>query len=115
VLVFTEAAAGDAPPALAAAAVRFEEGGLSVPAVLDRLACEHGVRAVLCEGGPSLLALLTTAGCLDDLLFTLAPMLVAGAAPTVLRGPVLDPPVPLRLAAVRRGGDHLLLHYEVAP
>lgn len=114
VVVYTEAATGDAPPVLAAAAVRFEAGGLTVPAVLDRLAADHGVRAVLCEGGPSLLALLTAAGCLDDLLFTLAPMLVAGDAPTVLHGPVLDPPPRLRLAAVRRGGDHLLLHYEVA-
>lgn len=109
VVVYTEAA-GELP---GADVHRFAPGELTLTAVLADLAAERGARAVLCEGGPALLALLVAAGCLDDLLFTLAPLLVAGDAPAVLHGPVLDPPAPLRLRAVRRGGDHLLLHYEV--
>ena len=69
---------------------------------------------MLCEGGPTLLRRLVEAGCLDDLLLTLAPMLVAGDEPPPLAGAVLDPPAGLELASVHRAGDHLVLHYAVA-
>ena len=44
---------------------------------------------------------------------TLAPMLVAGDAPTPLRGSTLDPPVGLALRDIHRADDHLFLHYTL--
>ncbi len=79
--------------------------------VLDDLAGRYGVRAVSCEGGPSLLRELVAQDCLDDLLITVAPLLVAGDGPTPLTGAVLDPVHRLTLDAVHRADDHLFLHY----
>ena len=45
-------------------------------------------------------------------MLTLAPMLVAGDAPTPLRGAALDPPARLALRDVHRADDHLFLHYD---
>jgi riboflavin biosynthesis pyrimidine reductase len=92
-------------------AQRFEPGGLTMPAILEHLRRERGARAVLCEGGPTLLRELVAAHCIDDLLLTVAPMLVAGEAPTALSGAALEPPAPLTLRDIHRADDHLFLHY----
>ena len=84
-----------------------------MPAVLEHLRTERGARTVLCEGGPTLLRELVATDCVDDLMLTLAPMLVAGEAPTALRGAPLDPPVGLALRDIHRVGDHLLLRYTL--
>ena len=81
-------------------------------AVLRHLRAEAGARAVACEGGPTLLRALVADGCLDDLLLTLAPLLVAGDEVRPLEGPELAPPAALALEQVLRAGDHLLLHYR---
>jgi riboflavin biosynthesis pyrimidine reductase len=92
---------------------RFEPGGLTMPAILEHLRGERGAKAVLCEGGPTLLRELVAAHCLDDLLLTVAPMFVAGDGPTALRGEALEPPAPLALRDVHRADDHLFLHYTL--
>jgi riboflavin biosynthesis pyrimidine reductase len=92
---------------------RFEPGTLTMPAVLEHLRAERGARAILCEGGPTLLRELVVAGCIDDLLLTVAPMLVSGDAPTLLRGPELQPPAVLALRTIHRSDDHLFLHYTL--
>ncbi len=113
VQVYTEAE-GEVPSQGAWVAVqRFEPGELTVPAVLEHLRTERGARTVLCEGGPTLLRELVAADCVDDLMLTLAPMLVAGNAPTPLRGVPLDPPVGLALRDIHRAGDHLFLRYTL--
>lgn len=70
------------------------------------------VPLVLCEGGPRLLRAFAAAGLVDDLVLTLSPLLVAGAAPAPLAGPVLDPPVALELGGLWRADDHAFLHYR---
>ena len=60
----------------------------------------RGMPAVSCEGGPRLLRELAAAGAIDELLLTLAPLLTAGDAPSILMGPAL--PEPARLAASLR-------------
>jgi riboflavin biosynthesis pyrimidine reductase len=114
--VYTEA---EAPPISDAAArvavTRMAPGGATPPAVLAHLARERGVRSVLCEGGPRLLRGLVAAGCIDDMLLTLEPLLAAGGAPGLLEGAPLDPPGRLRLADVHRAGEHLFMHYVAAP
>jgi riboflavin-specific deaminase-like protein len=47
---------------------------------------EHGVMALLCEGGPRLHAQLEAAGLVDDLFLTIAPKLAGGQAPRIIEG-----------------------------
>jgi len=79
--------------------------------VLAHLHATYDVRSVSCEGGPHLLRELAAQGCVDDLLVTVAPLLVAGDGPALLTGPALPTPAPLRLRDVHRADDHLFLHY----
>ena len=68
---------------------------------------ERGLRRLLCEGGPSLLTALLTAGLVDELCLTTSPVLL-GAAPALLVRP-LDAPRALRLVHLVDGGDGSLL------
>lgn len=83
----------------------------SPPAVLEHLRRVRGIRSVTCEGGPRLLRALLAEDCVDDLLLTVAPLLVAGDGPASLGGPQLAPPPRMRLAGVHRADDHLFLRY----
>jgi riboflavin biosynthesis pyrimidine reductase len=113
VQVYTEAE-GEVPSQGAwVAAHRFAPGELSMPAILAHLAAERGARAVLCEGGPTLLREMVAAGCVDDLMLTIAPLLVAGHEPAPVGGAALEPPVGLALRDIHRADDHLFLHYTL--
>jgi riboflavin biosynthesis pyrimidine reductase len=110
--VYVEADAPSVATCAAEVAVeRCASGTARPPAVLTHLAAERGVRSVLCEGGPTLMRALVADGCVDDLLLTLAPLLAAGDAPTLLAGAPLDPPGRLVLRDVHRAGGHLFMHY----
>ena len=61
------------------------EGRVDLPALLSTLRSE-GVRALLCEGGPTLHAALQAAGLVDELFLTIAPKLIGGGAPRILNG-----------------------------
>jgi riboflavin biosynthesis pyrimidine reductase len=113
--VYTEAE--PVPVAGCAAEVAVERcppGGAAPAVVLAHLAAARGVRSVLCEGGPTLLRALAAAGCIDELMLTLAPVLAGGDAPTLLAGAPLDPPGRLVLRDVHRAGEHLFMHYAAA-
>jgi riboflavin biosynthesis pyrimidine reductase len=97
------------PDGATATAVEECSGGLR--AALQHLHTARGVRSVSCEGGPGLLGALIADDLVDDLLLTVAPLLVAGGGPTVLTGAALDPAVRLGLRHVGRADDHLFLHY----
>jgi riboflavin biosynthesis pyrimidine reductase len=113
VQVYTEAE-GEVPSQGAwVAAHRFGPGELTMPAILEHLASERGVRAILCEGGPTLLREMVAADCVDDLMLTVAPLLVAGDAPAPLGGAALEPPVGLALRDIHRADDHVFLHYTL--
>lgn len=92
---------------------RFAPGQLTMPAILEHLRTERGARAILCEGGPTLLRELVAADCVDDVLLTVSPMLVAGDATTALKGLTLNPPTGLSLRAIHRADDHIFLHYTL--
>jgi riboflavin biosynthesis pyrimidine reductase len=91
---------------------RFAPGTLNFPAILAHLRGEHGVRGVTCEGGPHLLRELIVQDCLDDLVLTVAPLLVGGDALMTLAGPPLGELIKLSLPDVHRAEDHLFLHYR---
>jgi riboflavin-specific deaminase-like protein len=84
VVVFT--ASAEEPPAVAPSLrVVRHEGGVDLVAALGQLRREHGVRALLCEGGPRLHSQLWSLGLVDELFLTVAPKLT-GAGPSILEG-----------------------------
>ena len=113
--VFTEAAGEVARRDAEVHVHRFAPGALRLADALAQLHAELGVAAALCEGGPTLLRRLIAEGCLDDLLLTLAPLLVAGDEPAPLAGEELRPPAATTLRDVLRADDHLVLHYALGP
>jgi riboflavin biosynthesis pyrimidine reductase len=58
---------------------------------------DRGLRRLLCEGGPHLLADLLRADLVDELDATVVPRLVAGDGPRIVDGPPVDVPLTLRL------------------
>lgn len=70
--------------------VRSHEGQpADLPGLLRDLRAE-GVRALMCEGGPTLHGSLQTEGLVDELFVTIAPKLSGGEAPRILEGPLPD-------------------------
>jgi riboflavin biosynthesis pyrimidine reductase len=82
---------------------------------LRRVRAEHGVRSVLCEGGPALNAGLLAAGVVDELFLTISPLLAATADPLTIVGDAgLDATVALELVWVLEADGMLLCRYRVA-
>jgi riboflavin biosynthesis pyrimidine reductase len=91
ILVFT--AADRMPPETATplSVVKLEDP-MSIEAVLIHLKKEEGVRALLCEGGPSLYGQLEAADAVDDLFLTSSPELIGGEpSPRILEGDLVEP------------------------
>jgi riboflavin biosynthesis pyrimidine reductase len=101
-------------PAEVAAQIDVIELPAPTPAAALRAVRErHGVRAVLCEGGPTLNRGLLADGVLDELFLTISP-LIAGAGDDELRivaGDPLAEPVGLELLSVSRCDGELYLRY----
>jgi riboflavin-specific deaminase-like protein len=111
--VLVYAGAGAEPPEVAAPVevVRLEDPSLAA-AMADLRS--RGVRALLCEGGPTLNGALLQAGVVDELFLTLSPLLTGEpAAPRLVEGPALPEPVPLELEWVLRHGEELFLRYRL--
>jgi riboflavin biosynthesis pyrimidine reductase len=64
---------------------------------------DRGLRQLLCEGGPHLLADLLRADLVDELDATVVPRLVAGDGPRIVDGPPVDVPLTLRLLLEEAG------------
>jgi riboflavin-specific deaminase-like protein len=84
VLIFT--ASAEEPPAVATSLrVVRQAGGIDLAAALRHLRQERGIRALLCEGGPSLHSQLQAGRLADELFLTIAPKLT-GAGRSILEG-----------------------------
>jgi riboflavin biosynthesis pyrimidine reductase len=82
---------------------------------LRRLRAEHGVRSVLCEGGPTLNAALLRDDVVDELFLSVSPQLVAdGDLLGITARAGLEHPVPLELVWVLEEAGMLFLRYRVA-
>lgn len=90
--------------------LQFGAGDVDIAAALDALA-DRGLRRVLCEGGPTLLAALAAAGLLDELCLTVSPLLLGGLASRILAGPHLPSPARLRLGGALEEDGYLFLRY----
>jgi riboflavin biosynthesis pyrimidine reductase len=86
-------------------------GPADLPALLASL-YDEGIRAVICEGGPTLHGSLQAAGLADDLFLTIAPKLVGGEAPRILEGEALSEIADLELAWLLEDNGELYARYR---
>lgn len=93
-------------------AARVEYIRDDIAPALRRLRAEHGVRSLLCEGGPTLNGTLFTEGLVDELFLTIATT-VAGTGEdlTIVAGPPLPAPVGLELVSLHESEGHVFLRY----
>jgi riboflavin biosynthesis pyrimidine reductase len=85
-------------------------GWVDLAALLGSLR-EEGVRALLCEGGPTLHGSLQAAGLVDELFVTIAPKLAGGGAAAMVEG-ALPGVVQLELAWLLEQEGELFARYS---
>jgi riboflavin biosynthesis pyrimidine reductase len=87
------------------------EGRVDLPALLRRQR-DQGVRALLCEGGPTLHRSLQELGLVDELFLTIAPKLAGDGSPNLLSGD-LPGIVDLELVWLLEDEGELFARYRV--
>jgi riboflavin-specific deaminase-like protein len=93
--------------------VEYARVGDDLPRLLAYLHERHGVRSILCEGGPTLNSFLFAAGVVDELFLTLSPKLLAGAsALTIVAGRELVEPADARLISVAEADNELFSRWR---
>lgn len=90
---------------------RIAPAELTPAAVLGHLRDEHGVRSVLCEGGPTLFGALVADRVVDELFLCLAPSLAGGGELGISAGPPLPAPEELALTGALERRGYLFLRY----
>jgi riboflavin-specific deaminase-like protein len=94
--------------------VRLDPGQLTLTTMMRRLRSDYDVRALLCEGGPTVFGALLQEGLVDELFLTLAPKLAGGgAAPTISSGPELAELALLELVWALEQAGSLFLRYAL--
>ncbi len=89
--------------------------GSSFASMLGRLGEEHGVRSVLCEGGPTLNGLLLAEGVVDELFLSLAPLLLGQREGLRIVAGHLSQVQQLELLWLLESEGHLHARYAVVP
>jgi riboflavin-specific deaminase-like protein len=112
VVIFSPAPVDTSQCAAEVEVVQLDMGEVTLTTVLRRLRSRYDVRALLCEGGPTMFGALLQEELVDELFLTLAPKLAGGgAAPTIASGPELTELVGLEPAWVLERGGSLYLRY----
>jgi riboflavin-specific deaminase-like protein len=94
--------------------VEYARFGDDLPRLMAYLREEHGVRSVLCEGGPTLNSFLFAAGVVDELFLTMNPKLIGGAATlTIVAGRELVDPVEPELVSVAEADGELYTRWRM--
>jgi riboflavin-specific deaminase-like protein len=108
------ATGSDATLPASSAEVIHERTGDDLQLLMARLRGDHGVRSVVCEGGPTLNSYLLAAGLVDELWLTLNSKLAGGAAAlTIVAGRELVEPVDLDPISVAQGEGDLFTRWRV--
>jgi riboflavin-specific deaminase-like protein len=95
--------------------VTLEATELTLTAVMRRLFADHGIRSLLCEGGPTLFGSLIHEQLVDELFLTLAPKLAGGGtAPTISSGAELAEPAALQLRSLLERSGSLFFRFVVS-
>jgi riboflavin-specific deaminase-like protein len=85
-------------------------------AALARLRSDHGIRSILCEGGPRLNASLLAGRLIDELFLTTIPLLADGAgALTIIGDGAATEPIASRLLWLLEHEGELFARYALAP
>ena len=114
VVLFTGAELDTRAVAADVEVVPLDPGELTFATALARLREDHGVRALLCEGGPGVFGALLQERVVDQLFLTVAPKLVAGQNPAITTGPELHEPAGLGLETVLERAGTLFLRYAIS-
>ena len=109
--------AGEVPARGAQVIVEPVPGGdertIDFVAGLELLLVHHGVRTLLLEGGPTLLAAMLEAGVVDELFLAHAPLIADGVEPSLVEGGPLPEPIGVRLLSLLKHGEYLFARYAV--
>ena len=98
----------------AEAQVDYARTGDDLPLLLALLRERHGVRSVLCEGGPTLNAHLLAAGAVDELFLSLSPKLVGGRGGlTIVAGQALLEPAEAELVWLHEAEGDLFSRWRI--
>jgi riboflavin biosynthesis pyrimidine reductase len=93
---------------------RLSGAELDIVAGLVRLRARYGVRSILLEGGPTLLAATVAVGALDELFLTVTAKLIGDTGEiTILEGAAPAAPLDLELRSIMREESQLFLRYAV--
>jgi riboflavin-specific deaminase-like protein len=95
------------------AEIEYLRVGDDLPLLLSTLRQEHGVRSILCEGGPTLNSHLFAAGLVDELFLTMSPKVSGGAAAlTIVAGRGLVEPAEMAPVSVAIGEGELFTRWQ---
>ena len=112
VVIFT--ASEESPPETATpVAVERHPDSVDLERALGWLHSERGVRALLCEGGPTLHGELQARGLADELFLTIAPKLAGREERSILTAP-LPEVIDLELAWLLEGEGELFTRYRIS-
>jgi riboflavin-specific deaminase-like protein len=105
----------EAPPSPAKIEVeRIPGDELDLFTGMERLTQKYGVRSLLLEGGPTLLAAMVGAGVVNELFLTIAAKLAgSGSEPSILEGEPLAAPLELELKSLMHHEGDLFLRYSL--
>ncbi len=93
--------------------VEYARVGDDLPRLMGYLHERHGVRSVLCEGGPTLNSFLFAADLVDELFLTLSPKVLSGAsALTIVAGRELVEPLEPSLVSVAEAEGELYTRWR---
>ena len=78
------------------------------------LRTEHGIRSIVCEGGPRLNSSLLREGLVDELWLCVSPRIAGDPTePAAVEGAALPRPVDLELVSLHEAEQHLFFRYRV--
>jgi riboflavin-specific deaminase-like protein len=94
--------------------VEYARVGDDLQKLMAYLRERHGVRSILCEGGPTLNSFLFAAGLVDELFLTMNPKLLGGAAAlTIVAGRELVEPAEMELVSVAEDAGELYTRWRL--